>query len=348
MNTIASFCKQLKQGYYPKKTNYAEPVKYWSEPDRYQDKIIKAFVIILKTKGCSWSEQSGCTMCGYFNASAHEQISDEDLISQFQQAMTGYQDEPVVKIFTSGSFFDTEEISTSVRNHIFQELIEKTTKIAVESRPEYITEKTLASIKPFFQKTKLEVGIGLESSDDIIREKNINKGFSFLDYEQAATLLKKYNHHLKTYVLVKPPFLTEKEAINDCIKTIESVKELTDQISLNPTNVQKNTLVEYLWKRKQYRPPWLWSVVEILQQGNKITSKRLQCDIAGGGSIRGAHNCKKCDKHVLRAIDTFSRSQNPYDLKDLDCTCKQHWKDQLELEPLSFGSIIDLKPEEIA
>ncbi|OYT29607.1 TIGR01210 family radical SAM protein [Thermoplasmatales archaeon ex4572_165] len=343
MNTIASLCEELKQKRKPRVGRLDKPVAFWSEPDRFNDEIINAFVIILKTKGCSWASESGCSMCGYFNDSAFVDISDDDLLSQFNTAMQSYRDEPVVKIFTSGSFFDTNEISKNVRDKIFTDLSDKTKKTAVESRPEYIKKEILDELAVSLSTMLLEVGIGLESSNDDIREKHVNKGFTFQEYKDSSKLLKSYNHLIKTYVLVKPPFLSEQQAIKDCINTIEQVKDITDTISLNPTNVQKGTLVQYLWNRRYYRPPWLWSVIEILRQGSSITKKRLQCDVAGGGSIRGAHNCKNCDKLALNTIRHFSLSQNPNDLDNIECSCKKQWEDQLSLEQISFGSLIDMQ-----
>lgn len=343
MTEISEFCHELKGEIHPKNTRFNRPVAYWSEKDRYQDEIIDAFVIILKTKGCSWARESGCTMCGYFNDSALKEVADEDLLAQFHAAMKSYSDESVVKIFTSGSFFDSEEIKPIVRDTILQDLSKKTEKIAVESRPEFITEDILLDCSPHVSGTRLEVGIGLESAHDSIRSFNINKGFSFKDYQNAADLLHEHHHLVKTYLLVKPPFLSENQAIHDAIDSIQKIIDITDTISLNPTNVQKTTLVEYLWKRQYYRPPWLWSIIDILEKASKIGDKRLQCDIAGGGSKRGPHNCRKCDKQVLKAIRRFSLTQDRSDLKNHFCDCKTQWEDQLSMEPLSFGSFIDIQ-----
>jgi archaeosine synthase beta-subunit len=342
MTALETFCKQLKQGYTPKKYSYSKPVSAWSEPDRFNDAIIKAFVIILRTKGCSWSAESGCTMCGYFNDSALSMVSDKELIDQYQHAMKNYNQEPVVKIFTSGSFFDVDEISKQVRAHIFQDLSNKVEKIAVESRPEYVTPQVLDDTKELLHDALLEVGIGLETANDKIRKEAVNKGFLFEDYKKASMHLKTYNHLIKTYVLVKPPFLTEPEAIDDAVNTIDAIKDITDTVSINPTNIQKNTLVEYLWRRKQYRPPWLWSVIDIIQKASALSSKRLQCDISGGGKFRGPHNCFKCDTSVLKAINAFSLHQDPLIFNKITCDCKKNWQDQLDLEPLSFGSLIDM------
>ena len=141
---------------------------------------------------------------------------------------------------------------------------------------------------------------------------------------------------------MKPLFLTEQESMDDCKNTIDRIKTYTDTISLNPVNVQRNTVVEYFWKRNQFRAAWLWSIVEILKTGKKVVSKkRIQCDIAGGGSGRGAHNCTICDRKFLDAIADFSLTQDIKVFIDLHCTCKEKWLDQLDIENLTFGSIVD-------
>lgn len=343
MNELAQFCKQLKQDFTPKIQNPKKPVSFWSEKDILDDKIVDAFVIIFRTKGCSWALKSGCSMCGYFNDSMWENVSDDDLLKQFNTSMQNYSEQKFVKIFTSGSFFDDKEIKPKVRNEIFSKLIQTADKVSVESRPEFITNEKLSEIKEIFKSKTFEVGIGLETASDFIREHCLNKGFTFENYKNAVKILKKHNVSLKIYVLIKPSFLTEKESIEDAINTVDKIKRTTDTISFNPTNVQRNTLVEYLWKRKQYRPAWLFSIVEILKESKKIAPDVfIKCDIAGGGSIRGAHNCKNCDRKYLKAIADFSLNQDIKVFQGLTCDCKENWLDLLDIEDLTFGSIVDI------
>jgi radical SAM enzyme (TIGR01210 family) len=343
MKEIAEFCKNLKENYKPKKTNFTKPVSCWSEKDLLNGEITDTFVIIFKTKGCSWAIESGCSMCGYFNDSAWVDISDKDLMAQFEVAMEKYKGERFVKIFTSGSFLDDQEITALVQKKILKKLYETAEKISVESRPEYITDEKISDIKDLYKNKIFEIGIGLETADDNIREKIINKGFTFKDYKKAAELMKKNNIKLKTYVLIKPPYLSEKQAIKDAIKTVEKIKNITDTVSFNPVNVQRNTVVNYLWQRKMYRPAWLFSIVEILKKSKKIAKDlRIKCDIVGGGNIRGAHNCKECDKHFLKAISDFSLSQNTNVFDDLKCSCYDKWLDILDIENLGFGSHVNM------
>jgi radical SAM enzyme (TIGR01210 family) len=336
---LTNSIKKLKKDFVPRKTDKTKPVNSWSEKDILNDKIVDTYVIILRTRGCSWAHVSGCSMCGYFNDSIWSDVSDNELLMQFERAMTKYKDEKFVKIFTSGSFLDDEEIKPGIRQKILSNLYDVAEKVSVESRPEYLSDKKLKD----FKYKKLEIGIGLETADDKIRSNCINKGFSFNDYTKAADILKKNKISLKTYILVKPPFLTEKQAIDDAIQSLKKIRNITDIVSLNPVNVQSNTLVNYLWRRQRYRPPWLFSIVEILKKGKKILGdKIIKCDIAGGGRIRGAHNCKECDKKYLKAISDFSLYQDVKIFQDIDCSCREKWLDQLDLEDLGFGSLINM------
>ena len=85
---LATFIKELKKDFKPKKQDPNKPTRCWSEKDVLNGKIVDAFVIILRTQGCSWAQKTGCSMCGYFNDSAWEKISDKDLLKQFENAMT--------------------------------------------------------------------------------------------------------------------------------------------------------------------------------------------------------------------------------------------------------------------
>ena len=341
MSRVAELCKEFKKDFSPKVKDPTKPVSCWSEKDLLENKVENSFVIIFRTKGCKWALESGCSMCGYFNDSLFNDITEDELKAQFDSVMNKYKNEKIVKIFTSGSFLDDQEISKKLQDEIIIKLDETADKISVESRPEFITKEKLSSIKNNLKNSIFEVGIGLETASDYIRENAVNKGFTYKDYLNSVKNLKKFEMKIKTYVLIKPLFLTEKESINDCIDTVKKIKNLTDVISFNPTNAQRKTLVEYLWKRHYYRPPWLWSVEEILKKSKQIYDGVIKCDVVGGGSARGANNCNNCNKDILKQITDFSLSQNINVFSDIICDCKEKWLDQIDLEKLTFGSIVD-------
>ena len=241
----------------------SRPAASWVVPARIDNRIGKAISIVLATIGCSHARDTtgGCTMCSYLLDGIPESPTPEELLHQFQQAMSKIEGEPEplsVKIYTSGSFLDVDEIPSDVRKKILSLLSSdpRVKQVVLESRPEYATDEVLKEISTILGDKHVEIGIGFESSSDLIRSICINKGFVTHDFEEAVQRASKRNISIRAYVLLKPPFLTERDALLDSIQTIRYLDKVgVSTISINPVTIQKNTLVERLWKRKQYRSP---------------------------------------------------------------------------------------------
>ena len=245
--------------------------------------------------------------------------------------MKKYSDQEYFKFYTSGSFFDPNEIGIMAQEKILEIAGKNAEKILVESRPEFVSQESLD--RAFKYVKKLEIAIGLETANDDIRCKSINKGFKFADFERAAKLARKNGASIRTYLILKPPYISEGDAINDALESIKIAGPLSDVISVNPMNIQNYTVVEGLWKKNLYRPPWLWSLVSILEKANELTNVRVISAPSGGGSRRGVHNCRKCDKEILPLLDEFSLNQNPGVFNGLKCQCREKWLDYLDVEP---------------
>ncbi len=291
----------------------------WGEKDRLKGEIVDSFVIIIRTPGCKWAKISGCSMCGYYNDTSPN-ITEEDLMVQIAEAKKKYRGEKLVKIYTSGSFLDDKEVPERVQRKMLDEF-SGAERVIVETRPEFIRERKLEMLKEY---GNVMVALGLESANDETLLFRINKGFLVRHYVAAAEKLMENKIPIKSYVLLKPPFMTEAEAIVEAIDTIKFASKYSETISLNPMNIQRNTLVEYLWSRGEYRAPWLWSVVEVLKRtygmGEIISYP------TAGGTRRGAHNCGKCDEKVLKGIYEFSWHQDISYLEDLNCKCREKWE----------------------
>ena len=340
MTELGKLVQSIKEESKRKQYDPYKPAAYWSEDDRFLGKPGKAFVAILRTSGCTWNKRSGCTMCGYFNDSVDGGVDEESLNSQLDFLLSKYNNEAIIKIFTSGSFLDDKEITPRIQFNLLKAFANKKSvrKISIESRPEFIKRDRIKDLVEIVGDKKLEVSIGLESANDDILRYSINKGISFKNYLKAAFMLREEDTLIKTYILIKPPFLGEYDSIEDSIKTVRKVKDVTDTISINPVSIHKNTLVEYLWNRGEYRAPWLWSVVYILKKSKEIAPNLdIKCDVTGGGRRRGAHNCGKCDRAVLDAIHRFSIEQDVSILDNLNCKCREIWRRYVDIERFSYG-----------
>jgi radical SAM enzyme (TIGR01210 family) len=271
-------------------------------------------------------------MCGY--ASEGAPATEEDLITQFRTATKDLSSEDrVVKIYTSGSFFDPVEVPESVSAQILDGLSAAgVEKVVIESRPEYVVPER---VEDSVSRIRTEVGMGLETSNDLVRAHSIRKGFSFEEFKAAAKIVHRAGGTVKTYLLLKPLFLSEGVAISDAIRSARAATPHSDVLSLNLSNIQRGTLMERMWIRGDYRPPWLWSAVEVLKS---VTSIPIICDPVAAGARRGPHNCGRCDGAVEKAIREHALTQDVGVFEDLDCGCRAAWEKVVELEDYSFGA----------
>ncbi len=311
----------------------------WRERELLDQKLVDAGVIILRTTGCSHFHEGACSMCGY-NVESCQDVKPADIIEQFDKAVAGFGDIRLLKVYTSGSFLDEREIPKDVADHILKHCGQNGRRLLFESRPEYVTDKRLDEVIGVHG--DLEIALGLESANDKVLAYSINKGFAVADYVRAADFIEKHGVSVRTYVLLKPPFLTESEAVEDSMATIRFAAARSATISLNPVNVQRGTLVEKLWRNWAYRPPWLWSVLQVLKS-TRPDCKKLICDPTGGGSERGAHNCGECDGVILDSIRAFSTSQDAGKLGSPDCACKDIWETIMDVEGFVSGGTVDLQ-----
>ncbi|MDH7597773.1 MAG: archaeosine biosynthesis radical SAM protein RaSEA [Methanothrix sp.] len=304
------------------------PVAVWRGRDLLDGRVVESTTVILRTRGCRWNR---CVMCGY--AQEGVDASAEDIIAQFRSILERLRGAELVKIYTSGSFLDPVEVPEAARVEMLRSLRDTDVRrLVIESRPEHIDRPALERILSFID---VEVGIGLESSSDLVRMHLINKGFTFSDFARASDLIHSLGGRVKTYLLLKPPGLSEMDAIADALRSARDAEPHSDIISLNLCNIQRNTPLERMWQRGSYRPPWLWSAVEVLRESSLRVP--VICDPVGAGAKRGPHNCGTCDGYVADAIRSFSLSQNRADL-NVDCSCRSVWKKVLELEDISFGT----------
>ncbi|HIE32016.1 MAG TPA: TIGR01210 family radical SAM protein [Methanosarcinales archaeon] len=318
-----------------------KPAAVWRSHDRLTDGVIRSLTMILRTGGCyRCRDGQCCTMCGFIRDSAPVPPSPGDLIAQFEDAMARRPGGRfMVKMFTSGSFLDAAEMPTEAGSEILRQLDDDpdVTKVLLETRPEFVTAEAMAACRQVIHK-KLEIAIGVETSNDSIRLDCINKGFLFEDFVRASGIAHRYDSTVKAYLLLKPPFLSEGVAIRDIIKSVRDVSQHAETISINLCNVQKGTLVEQLMRRGGYRPPWLWSAIAVLWQAKTENPDLIiTSDPVGAGSRRGPHNCGRCDPGAADAINKFSLSQETGDLR-IECDCMELWEKVVELEDVSYGA----------
>lgn len=322
------------------------------------NKAEKRLIIYLRGKGCAWSQTKygGCFMCGHFHGTSKGiSIPAGAFVEQVNGifAKKNISDYPVICIYNAGNILNPDEIPRNELTSIFKTLskYKNIRKIIIESRPEFIDSSYIKELKEILQDIELEIGIGLETADDNLRNLLINKGFMFSDYERAVKILKQYNVKILTYITVKHLFQTDFEAMNDVVNTVKRIINYTDSISLEPISVQSGTLIDYFFKNKLYEPPKGWLVIDIVKQLSGITNN-IDLRIGGFEFYPAPYyvikNCDVCTKKLYEYVNLYNSGVDKESLFSLQCSCLEEYRKKFEQGRLESRSIEERISDAIA
>jgi len=323
----------------------SKPVTVYKTPENLPDGTpCTAATVILRTKGCVWWWKSGCTFCGYFN-DVRDDVTAEDMFSQWEEAKrvtSDFRDCKMVKVYTSGTFFEDRENPPEWQEHVLRETYQMGLHLVIEAQAQMCTPEKLEWVAE--RHPGCTVAIGLEAYDNTVLRFHANKGFSLKQWHKAVEILRDNSLRVKTYLLFKPPFMSEGDALEHTISWVSEVSKISDEVSINPMNIQRGTIVDRLFRNREYRPPWLWSLVEMIIRTHDDVSKtdcRVIVHPTAGGKSRGSHNCGSCDSKVVAAIERYSVSGNLGEFNGLECECKKVWLSEIQNDsalPTPMGS----------
>ncbi|MDY0062762.1 MAG: hypothetical protein RBU45_23330 [Myxococcota bacterium] len=317
----------MSEPFDPRQPAHVERVASWlaGEP-------IVRLIVILRAVGCGYARgpTGGCTMCGFSAlTSGGEPVATADLVAQVEAVLA----DPVrlagvaeVDLYNSGSFFADDEIPAAARSAMLARLGGLgLRRVLVESRPEHLTPEKLEAARAALGETELEVGIGLESADDRVREVLVRKGFSRPQFERAAALLGRAGARLLAYVVLKPPGLAEQEAIEDAVRTISWVHatgrqhKVPTRAALEPIFVPAGTALEREFLAGRYQPPSLWSVAEVVRRAHLFGEILVGLSDEGLAAGRIPAGCPRCTSMLRQALGRYNRERRVELLVGLVC-----------------------------
>ncbi len=298
---------------------------------------VKRLIIHLHSTGCGWARESGgCTMCGFYAAtSAGAPISSEEYQEQVFDILSGYQpqDFSVIGLYNAGNILNEEEMPFDALEKICQRIAQNPyiRRLSLEAQPKFINEKKLNRIISILGDREIELGMGIESLNEKVKDLCINKPYPNALLKKKVDILLNLGIIPKAYLLLKPPFLTEREAVEDFIHSYIQLNQMgVRRIDCETMTIEEYTLVHQMWQHNAYRSPWLWSIIHIMQQMEDFplyfTPFRYIVN-----SVEVAHNCPQCSERVRNKI--FDYQDGLITLSELlkeDCACKAQWQAEME------------------
>lgn len=244
-----------------------------------------------------------------------------------------------IAVFNGGSFFPGSELSDEFQRFVYEDIAARSSvrQLMVESYPTFISRKKLSEAKAILGGKDLMVGIGFESKDDYVRNTLLKKGIDKGGFETKVKMMQDLGVQVFVYTFLKAPGLSETQALNEALETIEYLSDLgVDEVALSCAFVPPDTDLEVKYKAGEFRPPWLWSIVEIIKE-----AKKYNWPLSVGGfedyppPVATPNNCPSCDDNINALIDCYRMDGKLLDKNLVVCNCQDTWKEDMSLRKTS-------------
>lgn len=299
-----------------------------------ENRLVSRWTLMLPGSGCEYRKKSdGCTMCGFANSNYKytrglllPEIIFKALFNLAEKESRQFQPEELF-IYNGGSFWNDKEIPLNFQKYLYEQVSKNSyiKKLFFENRCEYINESKIYQAKKLLgDEKRLAIGIGLESQDDFIRNKRINKGLSKKLFESKVKQLNNHDIDPIAYIFLKPIGLSEKEAFDDTIKSIEyALASGIKEIYLSCAFVQEKTVLATEFMAGNFLPPSLWTILEII---NLINKNNWPVSIGGFTDepkpIAIPKNCSKCSDTIYESIEQFRKTRVLGKIPSCECQTK--------------------------
>jgi archaeosine synthase beta-subunit len=268
-----------------------QPYAFFVE-DEYSaaGEIVPVATVFLTNKECPWR----CLMCDLWRNTLTETVSAGAIPAQIEYALQRLTSARQIKLYNSGSFFDVQALPLQDHSTIADQ-VAGFDRVIVESHPALIGENCFR----FRDRLTghLEVAMGLETAHPEVLER-LNKRMTTEQFAAAAGVLRNQDIDLRVFILVKPPFMGEDEALDWAKRSLDLAFDCgATAAALIPTR-GGNGAMEELAAAGEFSPPRLATLEAAMAYGLSLHRGRVFADL---WEPKTADTCPHCyDPRISR------------------------------------------------
>lgn len=287
--------------------NPREPYAYFLEDERSADGKVSAVATIMLTNAeCPFR----CVMCDLWRNTLAGRTQAGAIPEQIEFALTRLPRAKILKLYNSGSFFDTRAVPTEDYSAIASQ-IRGFDRVIVECHPSFVGERCIA-FRDLIE-GKLEVAMGLETAQPEVLEK-LNKRMTLEQFATAAGFLCRNKIDLRAFILVQPPFMAGCDALEWTQRSVDfAFDHGATAATLIPTR-GGNGAMEAL----DFCPPDLRVLEMAMQYGLGLRRGRVFADL---WDLKRHSECAACfgaRLERLRAMNLTQRIGDPVHCNDCE------------------------------
>lgn len=260
--------------------------------------VVDVATIFLTNRECPWR----CLMCDLWKNTTDEPVPPGAIPNQIDFALAQLGAARQIKLYNSGNFFDVQAIPPADHQAI-ADRAGAFERIIVENHPKLCGQSCVRFRDACG--TALEVALGLETVHPDVLSR-LNKGMTLDDFSRAVEFLLKHEIAVRTFTLLRPPFLTEAEGVEWAIKSVEYAQSLgVGCCAVIPTRAG-NGIMEQLAVEALFAPPTIRSLEHVLEHGLSLDRGRVFADL---WDVERFYDCAKCGPLRAKRLTTMNLTQ---------------------------------------
>ncbi|MEX0601320.1 MAG: radical SAM protein, partial [Rhodothermales bacterium] len=224
------------------------PYAWLTERERRADgHVDDVATVFLTNRECPFR----CLMCDLWRHTTDTTVAVGDIPAQIDHALERLPPARRIKLYNSGNFFDRKAIPPADYSAIAERL-EAFEAVIVENHPRLCGPSCL-EFRDLLS-GRLEIALGLETAHPEVLER-LNKRMTLDDFRRAADYLLDAGIAVRTFILLRPPFLSEAEGVDWALRSIEFAFDAgVTCCSVIPTR-SGNGIMDRLEREGPFRPP---------------------------------------------------------------------------------------------
>ncbi|MBS0202211.1 MAG: radical SAM protein [Planctomycetes bacterium] len=243
-----------------------------------------------------------CTMCDLWKYTLDERVPVGAIPAQIEQALSQLSPARHVKLYNAGNFFDAQAIPPE-DHPVIADLVRHFQTVIVENHPR-LTDERCVRFRDLLG-TRLEVALGLETIHPEILPA-LNKRMTVEDFDRAAGFLRDHDINVRTFVLLKPPGLNERDGIEWALRSVEHAFAAgADCCSVIPTRAG-NGVMDQLQASGEFVPPTLRSLEELHERAIALNGGRVFIDL---WDVEKLFECPNCGPARVERIQQMNLTQ---------------------------------------
>lgn len=248
------------------------PYAFFVEPEHAAvGRVEDVVTIFLTNRECPFR----CLMCDLWRRTTDETVPAEAIPMQIDHALARLPEARHVKLYNSGNFFDRKAVPPDAHAAVARRLAGFSTVI-LENHPKLCGEDCLRFRDRL--EARLEIAVGLETAHPEVLSR-LNKRMTLGDYERAVRFLRQEDIDVRTFILLRPPFMTEEEGRAWAVRSIEYAFDVGVQCCAVVPTRGGNGIMERLAREGHFAPPSIASMEVVLEAGLQMDRGRVFVDL---------------------------------------------------------------------